>query len=146
MAFNGEFITYLKATASLDSAFGDRFYWNEAPPSANQAIASSGCYAVFNEITADRPKHLLATSGVIRSRIQCSVYAMTHAGAETGFEALRTVTDGYRGTMSGVTVERIWLVDSGDIYVAAQRGENVGLHGIRLDYLVLWRESVPTFS
>jgi hypothetical protein len=101
--------TALAADATLTAITSSRIY----PVVAPQGTAAA--YVTYEKVTGN-PHHDHGGSGNLRwARISYMCHAPTYSQAKAMAAAIRTLLDGYRGTLSGVSIGSILSEEDADI-------------------------------
>lgn len=70
-----------------------------------------------------------------------SCWADTYAGAKQLAEKVRLALDDYSGTAAGIIIDAVFMEDDSDMPQPPQAGAEKGIHGVRQDYRIHFRES-----
>lgn len=98
-------VARLKATTALTALIGTRIYPDEIPQGKLHP-------AVFYMTVSDTKDHFLTGMSNLESpNIQITTYADTKDGAADVAEAIKTAINGYQGTLSGITIQCIKLIN-----------------------------------
>ena len=101
MNLQGDLITFLKAIAGM-SAKTPRIYWLEAP---------QGCllpYVTAFQVAGDIGVNHSGSDGMQMARVQVDCRAATFAEARAIRDLIEAALKGYRGTMTGTTVDAVF--------------------------------------
>ena len=102
---------------------------------ANQDV--SGDYVTTQKISGVRDHTHQGASGLVRARIQFSIFSSTYIAGKTIAASIASVLDGYSGTMqSSVTVGSCLYEDETD--QGYQTNED--LHHLTVDYMIWYKE------
>lgn len=115
-------------------------------------IAQQGAqrpYIVYQVISTDRPRHLLATSGLVSNRIQIDSYGVDYMGAKLLADKVRLSLDGLKHRTIGsdgytAFVYGVALDSERDELDEPFDGDQLGVHRIVQDYIVWSTETVPS--
>lgn len=98
-------VAYLGTVSGLSALIGTRLYPDDLPQSEELP-------AVFYLTVSDVKDHVYGSIQAVESpNIQFTVYADTKAEAQAVAEVIKTALSDYHGTMSGVTVQYIHLIN-----------------------------------
>ncbi len=128
-------VALLTEDTDVTALIGDRL----EPVLTSQTLSRPN--VVYQRITTSRLRSQDGPEGTGDIRLQLSCYADTYAGAKTLADKVRLALDGYRGTAAGITVDGISLEDEGDMPQPPLAGGEQGIHGVRQDYRVHFKES-----
>ena len=107
-------------------------------------------YGAYTRISTTRDPVLNAASGIVSARIQIDWRTTSFSYLRTMANAARLALDGYRGTVTigtdTLTILSVRLEDEDDAALVPESGQEKRTLGHRQDWIVWYRESVPTFS
>lgn len=107
-------------------------------------------YGTYVRISTTRDPVLNAASGIVAARVQIDWYTTGLTYLRTMATAARLALDGYRGTVTigsdTLTVLSVRLEDEDDSALTPESGQEKRILGHRQDWMIWYRESVPTFS
>lgn len=132
-------VTYLMQAAGVSDLIGSRLRPNKLKQSD---ILPGVTYTVLSEFTQ---YGIAETSGLPTRRLQIDIWAETYLSAQAVYTKLRTLLNGYRGSMGDVVVQCCRIEDTRDAYVPDQQQDDKGVHNISLDIALTFEETVPTF-
>ena len=140
MSVESAFYTYLSGVSAVSSLVGDRIYPGVAPAGADLPMITQ------QRISQRRYPNFAASGGMVRTRQQLDVYAATQGAVDTIVEALRDALDGWRhATMSTEQVFSVQIENVRFGYESPSDGSDIGVHSAGVDFVLMHRESVPTF-
>lgn len=122
-----DFYTYLSAHASLSSV-GTRIYPLELPQGPTYPAI------VYRQVSTRPLMYHGGASGLRFKGFQFDCYGSTYNQAATTASALRTVLNGYQGTMDSVEVEAVLLQNESDDF-----GDQVEKKRVSLDFLFIYK-------
>lgn len=141
MSIKDDLYTYLINDSGIAAAVSDRVYPLTAPTSA--ALP----YITLQRISCPHVHHMGAASGLCDSRFQIDCWAENSVDAETASEAVREALDGYQhSTMENTDVRAVFLEDESDTYEPPDDASEVGVFRNRMDFIIWYAESIPTFA
>lgn len=115
------------AIYSLISSLCDgRVYYVTAP----QDVGTP--YIVFFKVSAPRQHSHDGASGLVRVRMQFSIFSDTYLEAKETAQALQAILQGYRGTSEEVDIQAIFYEDENDFYDE--------LYHVACDYMIWHKE------
>jgi hypothetical protein len=97
----------------------------------------------YLQVSGDRVHGLAGPLGVARQRWQVNVWGNSMSEARdvarliTG-DAGDTRLDGYAGTLAGVKVQAVTLLDESEVFEALTPGDDLGTPGVQLDLDCAW--------
>lgn len=98
-------VARLKATAAVTDLVGQRIFPDEVPQGKLFP-------AVFYMTVSDTKDHFITEMSSLESpNIQLTTYADTKDGAAAVAEAIKTAINGYQGTLSGISIQCIKLIN-----------------------------------
>ena len=97
-------LALLLATSAVTDEFETRINWVLAPQEDK-----GDPYCILQRISGERDYHTKGDSGLVSSRIQIDVYGSTYAIAKTGARVIVSAISGYRGTVSGINFQGIFI-------------------------------------
>ena len=93
----------LKATTAVAALVGTRIYPQMAPQN------TTADYLTYELVSEMPVQDMGGTSSLVRVRLGVLCHALSYSNAKAAAAAVRTVLDGFRGTMQGVTVGGLLL-------------------------------------
>lgn len=105
---------------------------------------------VLKRVSSDHEHNLDGAAGSAVVTVQIDVWASSYSSAKTVAEMVRTVLDGYSGSMGDVStgvfaVGVVWLVSQIDLYTPPADKSQTGVYQTSLDFAIRHTESIPTF-
>lgn len=140
---------YLSNDAGVVAIVGDQV--DGVPgiyPMTAPASAGDPPWVTYQELSRISWNHMLAISGLVRSRLEVDAWATTPLVADALAEAVRLAMDGFRGLMGDeeLDVRSCFLEDAQDDYEPPQAAEGrVGLYRVRQDYFIAYMVEIPSF-
>lgn len=132
---------YLVADGGVSGQLGNRLYQLRAPTRPTVP------YATMQRISEQHGSHMGGGDGLATMRLQVNVYAATRSSLQLIDEAFREAMHGFRGTMGTASLDVRSVVQDGpiDTFDDSEVESERGLFVSRVEYLVWYAESVPTF-
>jgi len=130
---------YLSGQSAISNLVGSRIYPHYAPESAVMP------YVVFQRISNIDFHHFGAQSKVARDLFQFDIWDTDSTSIEAVKEAVREEIDGFQGTLSGIDVRLIEIIDNDESDEYAKDGSDTRYLRSRIDANVFYFRSVPTF-
>lgn len=133
---------HLGDETDITDVVSDRIYPDVAPEGADLP------YITVNVVSTFHSHHMTAASGLAQARVQIDCWTTSSTGRETLSEAVREALDGYRGGSMGddsLDVRSVHLEDDAQTYEPPTTGSDVGVFRQRMDFMIWYAESVPTF-
>ena len=145
MSLNSDLFTYLKNTSGVTAKFGTgdnmRIY-----PDKTSTLTTVFPFATYQRVSSDHEHHLSAASGLVSALYRFDVFDNDSVSRGAAAESLREAMDGYKeGTMTAVDVRWIELQNERDEYIGPTASDEVGVFSTTMDFLIWYRESIPTF-
>ena len=108
-------------------------------------------YSTYFRVSTVRDPVLTRASGMVHARIQWEHYSTSLATVRAMAEAMRSAFDGMiDNTISSgadsLYVLAVRLEDEDDSALAPTSGEELRILGMRQDWIIHYRETVPTFA
>lgn len=129
---------YLGGQAALTAIVEDRIFPVARPQSSDLPAI------VFKRLNGAHAHWITGGAGRADPRFMVDCLAATYADADTLAEAVRTVMQGFSGTVNGVVITSVILDDEADDIDEPQDGtDRVAFH-IPLIFKIQYRESIPT--
>lgn len=97
-------VTYVNANAGITALQSTRFY-PKLPQ--NPTLPAS----VYQDISTPRVMSHSGYSNLAMPRKQITIFATTYASAKAVADAFRAALIGFKGTMSGIRIDAIYLAD-----------------------------------
>ena len=132
MAIEDALYSLLAASGAVASHVGDRIYPVVRPQ--NSALPA----IVYQQISGPRSHAMDGPSSLVESTWQVSCWAASYTQAEQLMDAVRSTLDGYSGTVAGVDIEGIFLIDVADLYNTEPKATQT--FGKRMDIQVFYQE------
>lgn len=101
---------------------------------------------VYQRVSTDHLECLQAAAGYATATIEFDCLSASYAGAKRLAEVLRTVLDGFRGTMGNQPIKSCRIQDEADDFDAPADGSSKGTYHVTVTYDFQFTESVPSFS
>jgi len=141
MSIKSELYTYLTNSTPLAALVSNRIYPQTAPTSA--ALP----YIVYSRIDGAHLHCFGGAAGIATARFQFMAWSSTSDNAEEIGEALRNRMDGLGNTTWGAfSILTVFLENEVDQITTPEHGEEQGVFAGLQDYLISYRESVPSFA
>ena len=96
----------------------------------------------YQQISGMRDEVMDSPTGLVESRFQFNYWSDTYSETREIAAAVEDLLDGYSGTVSGVKIEAIHLIDEGDIPQFPAGNDVSKRYGKRHDYTVWFKEIV----
>ncbi len=90
---------------------------------------------VYTRISGDRTYSFEGASGLASPRFQIDCFASTYSGGKDLSSKLRSAINGFRGTVSGIVVQAIFLESDSDMFE-----DDFNIYRISSDYFVHYKE------
>ena len=140
MSMKSSLITYLRAQSAVTDIVSQRVRLNRAEQSDTSRV-------LIHQIGGDHKQHMTAATGKVIGRFQIDSDDTSPIKAATLAEAVRTVLDGFRGTMGSVFVSMCHLDDERDVSTPPIEGQGASnIYTVQQDYLIGWSVSIPSFA
>lgn len=125
-------VAKLKATAALTALVGTRIYPDEVPQGKLYP-------AVFYMTVSDVKDHFITEiSSLEAPNIQLTTYADAKDDAAAVAEEIKTAINGYQGTLSGITIQCIKLINEmPSMYKSADGTTKIYTHDLEFE---VWHE------
>jgi hypothetical protein len=122
----------LLGDADLTALIDDRVHWMRLP-------AGVSGYPYLNLQVISDPEEYLVSGALKRhvSRVQCDFWAESYGDVKVAARAGRALLSGYRGRVSGVVFQRIFLTSAGDLLGTTTGGERQ-LFRVPVDLSISW--------
>lgn len=146
MSLQGGLYEYWTAQSGITDLVGTRIFHSMI----STAAAETKPYAVYQVISEAPEHHMGAASELVSKRVQVTCYGSTPGSAEAVAEAFRAEMDGYMGGTMGsggnaTTVRSVLLDGGGEGADPPNTGDQQAIYWRRLEYIVWYQRSVPTF-
>lgn len=69
-------------------------------------------------------------------RVQLDIFSDSYSEAQTIFAAARSALDGYIGTIDGINVSRIYIVNENDVFEPEKDGEGIQIFRKSADFII----------
>jgi len=126
----------LKTSAAVNALVSTRI----APWEQKQSEALP--YITYFRVSSDREHTMSGSNGFCHAMIQIDCWAETYATAKDVAEAVRSVMDGYRGTIKGHYIGVIQNMIDRDVPQRLSTGSERSLFRVLQEYRVAFRETV----
>ena len=95
----------------------------------------------YHMISSVRTHTMDGPDTLVTPTMQVNSFGASDLEAENVAEAVRTVLDGFSGTVGGVEISYIAMDDQGDLDDFEPTDKQVSRHGVRQDYLMTFTEN-----
>lgn len=119
---------YVVADESISAVIASRMYPVFAPESA------ASPYLVYRVLSTQREYTMSGPTGTAQPTIKITCWADTYPAAKALARLVRSRLDGYRGTMGGISVRRIFLNDESDAFEPSPELLQRQMFGRELDF------------
>lgn len=116
-------IALLNANETLTTIIAGRIFPNEIPQ--KQAMPA----AAYKQLTSDIDYANDGETGLSNSKFEISAWAKTYAEVKALATAIIVVLSAYKGTINGVEIQGIFLVDEKDDFQKKDGNEIITRHG-----------------
>lgn len=124
----------LSSTGAVTQLVGDRIY----PVQIDQG---AGLPAIaYQQISGPREHNVSGPIGWVRARYQITAWADTYLDAIDLATAIRVAVDGYSGTIAGLVIDHIFVVDEGDVPDLSAENSALNMYGKRIDVQIVFKE------
>ncbi|HMT13134.1 MAG TPA: DUF3168 domain-containing protein [Aestuariivirga sp.] len=123
----------LLAAAGLTSLVSNRVYWVIAP----QGVAAP--YIIMSVISSVPGYTMAGKDALTESRVQVDIYAKTYASAKAISAQVKSALSGFRGGVSGVTFDGIFIASERDTFTDDASPSD--LLGVSIDLMVWNKET-----
>lgn len=123
----------LLATAGLTALVSNRIHWIVAP----QAVAAP--YMILSVISSVPGYTMNGQDALTESRVQVDIYAKTYAAAKSIAAQVKSALSGFRGTISGVLFDGIFIASERDTFTDDASPSD--LLGVSIDLMVWSKET-----
>ena len=134
MAVEKALCTILNNTAAVTDIIGTSIYPEVLSPDATLPAL------VYQQISGVRDHVTAGPSGLASPRFQLTCWAATYQRAAELAEAVRQTLDGYSGTVVGIIIQAIHLLDESDMPSVRPDNKEQTRRGKRLDFQVWHKE------
>lgn len=120
---------------------GNRIYPVRAPAGMNEPFA-----VYIRSDREERPSFQGATGGIVRTVLDITVWADTHARADLISEVFREQIDGFKGGIGPGDIDKVYqllVLDQADDYAEDPNGREFGWYGVRTNYSFWYGQSIP---
>lgn len=139
MSMKSSLVSYLRSQAAVTALVGQRVRLSQAEQSDSSRV-------IINQITGDDKEHMLAATGKTIATFQINCDELSPIKADALAIAVRSVLQGFRGTMGDVSVSMCHLDQERDFTEPPIEGFHRGIYSVQQDYLIGWTVSIPTFA
>ena len=148
MSLDAALYAHLLADTDVNALVAGRIRKNRAQ------TADTLPYIVFQIISGEHLSDMKDPSGLVTKRVQVNAYQSTYELAWVLAEHVRDALQGLSGTLGSggntLAVQNIELDGDGDIGIepasGTQRGSQRAPHGVRMDFIVWYAESIPVHA
>jgi hypothetical protein len=98
-------------------------------------------YAVYMRTNTNRERTTMNNAGIPVAAFTVTVYADMYGEGKELAESIRRAVDNFKGTASGVTIERCFLVDEADGDVVDLAGEGKPTFSVVMSFELRFREA-----
>ena len=91
---------------------------------------------VYTRISGERTYSFDGASGLTSQRFQIDSFASTYSGAKDLSNKIRSAINGFRGTVSGIFVQGIFLENDSDIF-----DDDFNIYRVSCDYFIHYKET-----
>lgn len=133
--------TYLAGKTSITSIVGTNIWKGRLPQSYSWVAPALS----FRRISELHDHDLDGGSGIARARMQIDCWSKTASAAESLAEQVRTLLQGYSGTIGSVTATSVVLDNVVSLPEPPIDSSDDWRFHIALDFIVIYRESSPQF-
>jgi len=88
----------------------------------------------YQQISGPRNHVMSGPTGLVSARFQINCWSKTYKGLREFANAVRTTLDGYTGTIFGMWIQSVTLLDEGDVPSIKAENEQLSSFGKRLDF------------
>jgi len=121
--------TYLLANTAL---CGSRVHWMVNPQSV-----STFPFMNLSVISSPREYNMAGPEDYTKSRVQIDVWAEKYSTAKTAAREIITALSGYKGTVSGVSFQGVFIDGERDL-TGEKAGAEAQLYGVSVDIIINW--------
>ncbi len=125
----------LLASGTVTALVGSRVYPLVAPASASLP------YATWRRAGIQREQTLANPMGMPRVTVEYQIFAATYDQAREAADAIRSILDGYGGTLDNTVVDQVSLENEVDDFVSLGGAELPPAYQITQTYDIRWQES-----
>lgn len=126
----------LSSDALIASMVSRRIYPNIIPERAAMPAIT------YQQISGDRDHDMDGAEGYVTGRFQINCWDSSYGGAKDLSDIVRMALDGYSGLVSTHYIQRIFLMDEGDMpEVEPELNSTRIRYGKRLDFEIVWNET-----
>jgi hypothetical protein len=117
------------------------------------ALVSSRVYPVLAPATSSLPFVVWRRSGITREQtlglpmgvpkvtVEYEIYGATYESARTVADTMRSILDGYGGTVNNTEVKQVSLENESDGFALLQGDQAPPAYSVTQQYDILWQES-----
>lgn len=133
-------VAYLTGVPGIAAQVGSRIYPAPAPEDVTYPLI------VYQRISTVRVRSLNGPAQLAKARVQINAHAATYSAAKLLADEIRNALDCFQGTMGTVNVSGCFLQDDGDLPDISPDLLANRVYGVRMDFLVGYQETLPTYS
>jgi len=131
---------HLSQSAGVHDLVGDRIF----PHTARQGTAFP--YITFQLIADPAEDHMGGPSAIAHPTFQIDCWAESSTDAENVFEAVRDAFEGFRGSIEGVKISRVFRDAGFSDFEQVTEGRENEIFRNSMDVIIWYRREVPTFT
>ena len=126
--------THITESSTIAALIGVRLFPNQIPQGQKMPAA------VYQQSKGVRQHTMDGPVGMVDSQYSVTCYAESYSQAKSLSEAIRNRLDGYRGTVGGVEIDAIFLIDEFDVPCSKAGTDILNRFGKNLTFIVWFRE------